>query len=124
VPEGAAALEPGRIADPLPVVFGLVHTDSNMHVNSLVYLRLFEEAALRRLVALGRGSVVLARAVDIAYRKPCFAGQTMHVAQQAYESPGGALGVAAVLVTESEAESDASLAVARPHAYVRMELEA
>ena len=36
-----------------PVVFGVVHTDSNHHVNSLVYFRLFEEAALRRFAQLG-----------------------------------------------------------------------
>src|SRR5258708_6235335 len=75
LPEGALPLEPARRPDPTPAVFGVVHTDSNMHVNSLVYLRLFEEAALRRFVALGRGSEVLARSVDIAYRKPCLAGQ-------------------------------------------------
>ncbi len=42
-----------RGADPGsdPVAFGLDHTDGNQHVNSLVYPRLFAEAALRRLGA-------------------------------------------------------------------------
>jgi hypothetical protein len=149
LPEGALPLEPARRPDSTPAVFGVVHTDSNMHVNSLVYLRLFEEAALRRFVALGRGSEVLARSVDIAYRKPCLAGQSMRVVQQAFDrgrslagagggsdgdgaSAGGAsgaggfgadLGVAAVLVAESDAQSDETLARARPHTYVRMGFE-
>jgi hypothetical protein len=122
VPAGATPLEPGRAADPVPIVLGLVHTDSNMHVNSLVYLRLFEEAALRRFAALGRGSVVLGRTLEIAYRKPCFAGQTMRVVQQAFEHEGR-LGIAAVLVEEAEATREAGLAGAKPHAYARITFE-
>jgi hypothetical protein len=123
LPDGATPLEPAMRVDPVPVTFGLVHTDSNMHVNSLVYLRVFEEAALRRFAALGRGSVLLGRMLDIAYRKPCFAGQTMHVVQQAFEADGK-LGVAAALVDAKDAQSDATIARAKPHAYVRMLFEA
>ena len=122
LPEGAVPLDPVMRLDPLPVVFGIVHTDSNMHVNSLVYLRVFEEAALRRFVALGLRADVLARTVDIAYRKPCFAGQSMRVAQQAFELDGQ-LGVVAVLVTEADAATEETFALARPHAYVRMGFE-
>ena len=122
LPAGATPLEPSRSADAVPVVFGLVHTDSNMHVNSLVYLRVFEEAALRRFSALGKGAVVLGRTLDIAYRKPCFAGQTMRVVQQAFEHEGR-LGIAAVLVEDSEAVSAEALARAKPHAYVRITFE-
>lgn len=123
LPEGARALEAGKRVDPVPVTFGLVHTDSNMHVNSLVYVRVFEEAALRRFAELGKGSVVLGRAMDIAYRKPCFAGQVMRVVQQAFETEDGKLGVAAALVEEKEARDEAALAKAKPHAYVRMLFE-
>ena len=123
VPPGAMPLEPVRSADPVPLVLGLVHTDSNMHVNSLVYLRAFEEAALRRLAALGRGSMLLARTIDIAYRKPCFAGQTMRIVQQAFEHEGR-LGVAAVLVEEQHATDPAALARVRPHVSARMTFEA
>lgn len=122
VPEGAKALEPRKTADPVPVVFGLVHTDSNMHVNSLVYLRLFEEAALRRFASLGRGTTLLGRTLDIAYRKPCFAGQTMRVVQQAFED-GGRPGVAAVLVEESEVVGNELAPGAKPHAYARITFE-
>jgi hypothetical protein len=122
LPAGATPLEPEMRVDPVPLTFGLVHTDSNMHVNSLVYLRVFEEAALRRLVALGRGASVLGRTLDIVYRKPCFAGQTMRVVQRAFELEGR-LGVAAVLVDEKDVASEETLSAARPHAYVRMTLE-
>jgi acyl-CoA thioesterase FadM len=122
VPAGATPLEPRSAVDPVPVVFGLVHTDSNMHVNSLVYLRVFEEAALRRFAALGRGASLLGRAMDIAYRRPCFAGQTMRVVQQAFEDEGR-LGVAAVLIEDRDAASEETLARAKPHAYVRMTFE-
>jgi hypothetical protein len=120
LPEGARPLEPSPRVDPAIVTFGLVHTDSNMHVNSLVYLRVFEEAALRRFVELGRGALWLGRTVDIAYRKPCFAGQPMRVVQQAFELQGR-LGVVATLVAEKEAASDDALA--RPHTFARMLFE-
>lgn len=48
--------------------FGLMHTDSNQHVNSLVYPRLFEEALTEQDPGL------LADAVELRYRKPFFAG--------------------------------------------------
>jgi hypothetical protein len=122
VPAGAAPLEPRKSADPVPVVFGLVHTDSNMHVNSLVYLRLFEEAALRRFASLGKATTVLGRTLDIAYRKPCFAGQSMRVVQQAFEE-GGRLGVSAVLVEEGELAGSELAPGAKPHAYARITFE-
>jgi hypothetical protein len=60
--------------------------------------------------------------MDIVYRKPCFAGQTMRVVQRAFEL-GGRLGVAAVLVDEKDVASEEALSAARPYAYVRMTLE-
>lgn len=48
--------------------FGLMHTDSNQHVNSLVYPRLFEEALAESEPER------LAEAVELRYRKPFFAG--------------------------------------------------
>lgn len=122
VPAGATPLEPRKSADAVPVVFGLVHTDSNMHVNSLVYIRLFEEAALRRFASLGKPTTLLGRTLDIAYRKPCFAGQTMRVVQQAFEEDGRA-GVAAVLVEESEVADGALAPGAKPHCYARITFE-
>ncbi|MGH7270132.1 MAG: hypothetical protein ACREJ3_06835 [Polyangiaceae bacterium] len=119
VPEGATVLEPAPRLDPTLIAFGLCHTDSNMHVNSLAYLRVFEEAALRRFAELGRSSIVLGRSVDIAYRKPCFAGQRMRVIEQAFEFDGK-LGIAAALIGEADASSSEALARSRPHVFMRM----
>jgi len=116
LPEGATPLEPCAAPDEVPIAFGVVHTDSNKHVNSLVYLRVFEEAALRRFVSLGRGSSRLARTIDIAYRKPSFAGDVARVVQQAFTAPGGrALGVVATL---------ADARGARPHTFARLGFDA
>jgi acyl-CoA thioesterase FadM len=122
VPADATPLEPRKSADPVPVVFGLVHTDSNMHVNSLAYLRLFEEAALRRFAELGRESSLLGRQIDIVYRKPCFAGQTMRVALQAFEHEGR-LGVSAALVEQGDGTAEQILARGRPHTFAQMIFE-
>jgi hypothetical protein len=130
LPDGATPLDGEMRADPVPLTFGLMHTDSNMHVNSLVYVRLFEEAALRRFAELGRGVNVLGTTLDILYRKPCFAGQTMRVVQRAFEL-GGRLGVVAVLVEgasgapapatqPSAGQPGEALSAARPHVYVQM----
>ncbi len=119
VPEGARPLEPAMRVDPTPIAFGLVHTDSNMHVNSLAYLRMFEEAAMRRLVDLGKTAIWLGRSLEIVYRKPCFAGQVLHVAMQAFEIDGKP-GVAAILVDAKDATDPAALTQARPHTCARI----
>jgi hypothetical protein len=85
----ARALESDFSADVAPWVFGLTHTDGNQHVNSLVYIRLFEDAALRRLAVLGRSTAVLARGLEIHYRKPCFAGEQLSCMLQAYATRDG-----------------------------------
>jgi len=126
VPDGGRALDRSLVVDAVPIVFGVVHTDGNMHVNSLAYLRIFEEASLRRLVALGLGASRLGRQLEIAYRKPCFAGQNLRVMLQAFEH-GDRLGAAGVLVDAADvaegAQDDASIR-ARARAVVRIELEA
>jgi hypothetical protein len=73
LPAGAVWID-DSIPDKADYVFTLDQTDSNQHVNSLVYVRLFLEAVNRRLAERGDGLRVRATAVDIAYRKPCFAG--------------------------------------------------
>jgi hypothetical protein len=95
LPSDAKPLDPLSV-DEAPVVFGVVHTDSNQHVNSLVYIRLFEEVALRRFAELGRRDVVLARKMEIAYRKPCFAGDRMRVHVRAAEVDGRLAAVTAI----------------------------
>ena len=122
VPAGATPLEPAMAPDPVPLVFGPVHTDSNMHVNSLVYVRVFEEAALRRFAALGKATTTLSRELEIGYRKPCFAGEKMRVATRAFMLDGR-LGVSAVLVTDEEAKTRESLAGAKARTYVQLVFE-
>ena len=54
----------------VPLRFGVMHTDPNNHVNSLVYPRVFEEAAM-----VLRGEIDAARALEVVWRKPIFAGE-------------------------------------------------
>ena len=113
LPHHAEPLDEGLLPDDVSIVFGLAHTDSNQHVNSLVYPRLFEEAFVRRLAAHGMDPAVLARAVDTAYRKPCFAGDRMRILLRAYRR-GERLGAIGVFVPDDTRD-------AKPHAVVRLE---
>jgi hypothetical protein len=70
------------------IAFGPTHTDSNQHVNSLVYPRLFEEAVLRRLADLGRPTQALMRGLDVRYRKPSFIGDRLSLALRLFERDG------------------------------------
>jgi hypothetical protein len=94
LPERAVSLDEAPRTDAAAIHFGLSHTDSNQHVNSLVYLRLFEEAALRRLAEHGVRGARIAKRVHVAYRKPCFASDAVRIELRAYEHEGrhGAVG--------------------------------
>ena len=94
-PAGATWLDE-LAPDPAEYAFTLDQTDSNQHVNSLVYIRLFHDALNRRLAATGRGMRLRSRAVDIAYRKPCFAGDRVRASLRLFESPEG-LGAAGLV---------------------------
>ena len=86
LPAGATWLDDDLVADPAPIVFGLAHTDSNQHVNSLVYPRLFEESVLRRLADLGRPvRSLLMRRAEMGYRRPCFSGERVRIHLRLYE---------------------------------------
>lgn len=101
--------------DPAGVAFTLDQTDSNQHVNSLVYVRVFLDAAQRRLAAGGHPLVVLSREVDIAYRKPCFAGDRVRAHLRLFAAEG-ALGAAGFIAAPGEE--------GRPRCYVRVLLRA
>ncbi|HEY2369768.1 MAG TPA: acyl-CoA thioesterase [Polyangiaceae bacterium] len=103
IPDGVRALD-DLSPDDSPITFGLVHTDSNHHVNSLVYIRLFEEAALRAFAKLGRTEPLLARRLEIAYRKPCFTGDRMRIHVRVVEVEGR-LGALAILAKEGDPSS-------------------
>jgi hypothetical protein len=104
-------LEPTERADAAPTVFGLSHTDSNQHVNSLVYPRLFEDAALRRFAALGQDTKTLSVRLHIAFRKPFFAGEQAAIHLRALRE-GQELGA---IGTFRAANGEA-----KPHVYVRL----
>jgi hypothetical protein len=112
LPEGARSLDGAPRTDEAEVVFGLHHTDSNQHVNSLVYPRLFQDAALRRLAAHGRSTVLLPRRLEVAYRKPLFAGQRAHLWLQAFADAEG-LGAVGAFVSERAP-------LERPHAVLQI----
>ena len=114
LPFDAEPLDDDYVADDAVTVFGLDHTDSNQHVNSLVYPRLFAEAAFRRLAARGRPRRALVRALDIAYRKPSFAGDTVRAHLKTF-TIGDRVGAAGFLV-------DAADAAARPRCCARIVL--
>lgn len=104
-PSALLALPPGASwtdawsLDPAPVALGLGHTDSNQHVNSLVYPRIVEEAALRRLARQGESAFAeqrFAHHADLAFRKPSFAGEQVHVLLRGFrlgDAPGFAAGI-------------------------------
>jgi hypothetical protein len=96
-PDGAIWIDE-LAPDPADYVFTLDQTDSNQHVNSLVYIRIFLDAVNRRLAAIGRPLGQRSRAVDIAYRKPCFAGDRVkaHLRLFEHQDTLGAAGFVAV----------------------------
>jgi hypothetical protein len=102
LPEGAEPIEADFSVDPQPVVFGIAHTDSNQHVNSLIYPRMFEESALRRFAALGKSPAVLARFLEVGYRKPSFAGERLRIVLRTF-TLGSRLGAVGAFVTDDEA---------------------
>jgi len=118
LPRGAQPLEPAAAPDATATVFGLDHTDSNQHVNSLVYPRLFAEAALRRLDALGHATGgLLARAAETAWRKPCFAGDRVRITLQTF-ALGDAVGAAGAFLPDTPAAPGS--AAPRPYCCVRV----
>lgn len=116
LPAGASALDAEPYPAPAPTVFSLGDTDSNQHVNSLVYPRIFEEAAVRRLHERGVSTrALLMRGIDIAFRKPCFAGDAMRIVVRAFRW-GEGWGAAVSLGPEPEPDA----APARPHCCARL----
>jgi hypothetical protein len=97
LPEGAEPLEERPRRSSVRIVFGLSHTDANQHVNFMAYPRYLEQAALGHLHDLGLSSRLMARRVELAYRRPSFAGEVIHVALRAFRREGD-VGVVAAFV--------------------------
>jgi hypothetical protein len=113
LPDGARALDDSLVTDGVEHVFGSAHTDSNQHVNSLVYPRLFEDAVLRRLSQLGSPTSALARFIDVRFRKPSFVGDRVRISLRVYER-GGRIGACGAFIDDDPQ---------RPRVCVRVELE-
>jgi hypothetical protein len=104
LPEGAEWIDAEPSLDPNVTRFGLGHTDSNQHVNSLVYPQMIEDAALRRAFALGETKRSFCHFIDVAFRKPSFAGDTVRVSLRAYRR-ADAFGVSASIVDASDGKT-------------------
>lgn len=127
IPEDEHPWEPGEsLIEGAPlgpageVTFGLMHTDSNQHVNSLVYPQIFEEAIVRKLAAEGRpGSErLLVRALELRWRKPFFAGERARIDARIDEAPAGsrfALGASGSFSTAAGGAGDQ-----KPHSTIRV----
>lgn len=108
MPDGATWLDELAF-DPTEYAFSLDQTDSNQHVNSLVYIRFFLDAATRRLAATQRDVRVRSREIDIAYRKPCFAGDRVRAQLRLFEH-AGSVGAAGAVIGADD----------KPRCYVRV----
>lgn len=105
----------GPLEDAGDFPFGMMHTDSNQHVNSLVYPRAFEEAALRRFVQdarIAKGPALLARAVELRWRKPFFAGERATIGMRVVRAEGAEVSVVGAFHREDSP--------ARPSSAVKM----
>jgi len=98
LPDGAVWIDE-QSTDATPVIFTLDQTDGNQHVNSLVYLRIFLDAAQRRFATLGKKLSIASRSLDITYRKPCFAGDRARIDLRAF-TLGDAVGAAGSVIGE------------------------
>jgi hypothetical protein len=107
LPEGATWLDE-LAPDSADYAFTLDHTDSNQHVNSLTYIRIFLDAVYRRLAAAKHPGRLRSRAVDIAYRKPSFAGDRVRSALRLFQR-GDELGAAGTIAGDD----------GKPRCYVR-----
>ncbi len=86
-PEGATWIDE-LVPDVAEIAFGLDQTDANQHVNSLVYVRVFLDAVQRRIASVDRSLKVRSQAIDVAYRKPCFAGDRVRSHVRLFEHQG------------------------------------
>ncbi len=120
-PSSAVPLDAEPTPVTAPCVFGLAHTDSNQHVNSLVYPRLFEEAVVRRLALRGVTRPALAREVEVLYRKPSFAGEQVRIVLRTFRD-GARYLATGTFVSETALATPETLATAAPRCAVRMVL--
>ena len=114
---GEAPLAPALTLDTNTLLMGLRHTDSNQHVNSLVYIQSFEEACLRHLAEAGVHTARLwATSVRVGYRKPSFAGERLTIRLRGFKDADG-FGAVGTFVGAGDGPD------AKPRAFLRMHLQ-
>ncbi|HET7505596.1 MAG TPA: hypothetical protein VFK02_31465, partial [Kofleriaceae bacterium] len=96
--------------DAVETRFTLDQTDANQHVNSLVYVRCYLDAVQRRLADGGHPARLRSKAIDIAYRKPCFVGDRVRAHIRLF-AHGDHIGGAGFIAAPGEET--------RPRCYVR-----
>ena len=104
---------------PAMITFALNHTDSNQHVNSLVYLRLFEHEVGQHLARRGRAKLLLARHAELTYRKPCFAGDQVAIAMRCFTHQGH-VGAAGCFIDSDELRALAQRPPQQARCFVRI----
>lgn len=109
-PDGATWLDE-LAPDVVDTRFTLDQTDANQHVNSLVYVRMFLDAAQRRLASGEHPAQLRSKAFDVAYRKPSFAGERVRAHLRMF-ALGDLLGAAGFICAPGE-ES-------KPRCYIRV----
>lgn len=87
------------------ITFGVMHTDGNQHVNSLVYARLFEESALRLL----KDPKLMSRSVRMGYRKPFFAGDTSTIRVRTFKTRDARVGACGTFESSAKAHVHVSM---------------
>lgn len=110
-PDGATWIDE-LAPDVVEVAFTLDQTDANQHVNSLVYIRTFLDATQRRLATGNHPLELRSHAVDIAYRKPCFAGDRVRAHLRLFRL-GDSWGAAGSIIGTDD----------KPRCYVRVMLQ-
>ena len=115
IPAEAEPLDADWFIEPAPYVFGLVHTDVNQHVNSLVYPKVFEAAALRRVHAHGLSAAILSRRAEMSFRKPTFGGEVLRIGVRVYRQ-GDTLGAVGIFFDDASGPK-------KPRTCIAMEFE-
>ena len=119
LPAGAAWTGEWQL-DVAPVVLGLDHTDSNQHVNSLVYPQLFRDAALRAWGADATRVGLRVCADELLFRKPCFGGERLQIAIRTF-SHGERAGAVLALLPQGDSSNVGQRADIDGRTYARIE---
>ncbi len=81
--------EAARFADSEPHYWSYQQTDMNQHINAMEYVRVLEHFVIDKIAKSGESprDFLIERA-RLAYRKPCFSGETFHRQGRYLSAPG------------------------------------